>query len=59
MLVLDRKPNQEIRIGDNIRIVFLGLNEYGNARIGIDAPKEVKILRAELCEIVDVKSEDT
>jgi carbon storage regulator len=44
MLVLTRKPMEEIFIGDDIRIVVLNA-EQGRVRIGIDAPDGVVILR--------------
>ena len=47
MLVLSRKPNQEILINGNIKISVLKIK--GNVvRIGIDAPAEVSIKRGEL-----------
>jgi len=43
MLVLSRKRGDEIKIGDDITIVIL---RVGNTvRIGIDAPKNVSIMR--------------
>ncbi|MFO0952465.1 MAG: carbon storage regulator CsrA [Isosphaeraceae bacterium] len=47
MLVLTRKLNERIVIGDNIRITVVGIR--GNhVRLGIEAPPEVTILRDEL-----------
>lgn len=47
MLVLSRKQNQEIIIGDDIKITVLKVR--GNlVRIGIEAPKEVRVVRGEL-----------
>jgi len=47
MLVLTRNVNQTLVIGDDVRITVLGIK--GNqARIGIDAPKSVSIMREEL-----------
>ena len=47
MLVLTRKPNEGIFIGDNIFIKVTAVN--GNqVKIAIDAPDDVKILREEL-----------
>ena len=47
MLVLSRKQNQSIVIGDNITLQVLKVS--GNTvRIGIQAPNDVKILRGEL-----------
>jgi carbon storage regulator len=47
MLVLTRKAEEKIKIGDNIVISILGV-EAGNVKIGIDAPKEITILRMEV-----------
>jgi carbon storage regulator len=49
MLVLTRRPEEKIKIGDHIVISILGI-EGGNVRIGIDAPKEITILRMEVFE---------
>jgi len=51
MLVLSRKVGQELVIGDNIRIT---VNRVGGSRVtlGIEAPDEVRIVRAELEPIV-------
>lgn len=47
MLVLSRKPGEKILIGDQIvlTIVRIGPN---TVRIGIDAPREMNIVRQEL-----------
>ena len=47
MLVLSRKPGEEIIIGDNIRLTILAIR--GNQiRLGLSAPAGVRILRSEL-----------
>lgn len=56
MLVLTRKENETIRIGDDIEITLIRV-KGGNIRIGIDAPKDVKILRGEL-QACDAESTD-
>ncbi|PCJ88393.1 MAG: carbon storage regulator [Thiotrichaceae bacterium] len=49
MLVLTRKPNESLTIGDNIEITVLSVK--GNqVQIGINAPKDVCILRDELID---------
>lgn len=47
MLVLSRNESQSIIIGDNITITIFAADR-GQVRIGIDAPKEVSIVREEL-----------
>ena len=47
MLVLGRKEEQTIQIGDDIRVTILRIK--GNCvRVGIEAPEQVRILREEL-----------
>ena len=47
MLVLSRKQNEEIIIGDNVCIKVVGV--FGNkVRLGISAPAQVAIRRGEL-----------
>jgi carbon storage regulator CsrA len=47
MLVLTRKVNQQIRLGDNITVTILRVQ--GNSiRIGVEAPREVRVIRGEL-----------
>lgn len=49
MLILTRKPGEKIRIGDDIVIHVVDIGK-GNARIGIEAPKDVAIMRSEVVE---------
>ena len=50
MLVLSRKINEEICI-PGLGIKFKVLRRKGNTlRIGIEAPKEIEVLRGELAE---------
>ena len=49
MLVLSRKPLQSILIGSDVRITIVKVDR-NNVRIGIEAPGEVSIMRAELLE---------
>lgn len=47
MLVLTRKAQERILIGDNIKVTILRVK--GNAvRVGIDAPSDVRVVRGEL-----------
>jgi carbon storage regulator len=47
MLVLTRKPNEAIMIGDDIEITILSI-EGDQIKLGIDAPKNVDIHRKEI-----------
>lgn len=47
MLILRRKKDESILIGDNIRITIVECAADG-VRIAIDAPRQVSILREEL-----------
>jgi carbon storage regulator len=48
MLVLSRKLDETIVIGDHIRITVVSVR--GNqVRLGIEAPAEVKVFREEIC----------
>ena len=47
MLVLTRKLLEKLYIGDNICVTVVRL-EGGQVRLGIEAPREVAVVRAEL-----------
>lgn len=49
MLVLRRKKNESILIGNDIRITILECASDG-IRIAIDAPKQISIIREELSQ---------
>ncbi|PNV83936.1 MAG: carbon storage regulator [Sulfurimonas sp.] len=55
MLVLSRKTDESIVIGDDIVLKIISVDK-GVVKIGIDAPKNVSIVRQELLE--DVKDEN-
>jgi|GEM_PF-124822 carbon storage regulator CsrA len=56
MLVLSRKPNEEILIGDNIKVTVLKVK--GNTvRIGIEAPAAIKVKRGELPDVRPASSQ--
>ena len=50
MLKITRSPGEKIFIGEDIVIEFIGLNQVGEAEIGIRAPKRIRILRQELAQ---------
>jgi carbon storage regulator len=47
MLILSRKSDEAILLGDDIRIKVVSI-EKGIVKLGIDAPSHVSILREEL-----------
>lgn len=47
MLILTRKPGEAIRLDDDILIKVFEING-SQVRIGIDAPREVKVHRDEI-----------
>lgn len=47
MLVLSRKKDEKILIGDNITVMVIEIRG-DKVRLGIDAPKEVRVHREEV-----------
>ena len=47
MLVLSRKVNQAIVIGDDVRIVIVAIDN-DQVKLGVEAPREVSVHRAEV-----------
>lgn len=52
MLILTRRAGESIYIGDNIKVKVLNA-ERGQARIGIEAPKDVPVNREEIWRAKD------
>ena len=48
MLIISRRHGQSVIINHNVKVYFLGLNTYGQARFGIEAPKDVPVHREEI-----------
>jgi len=47
MLILNRNNHETLRIGDDITLSIVVIND-GQVRFGIDAPKDVGVAREEL-----------
>jgi len=57
MLVLTRKTGEGIIIGDDIKITIVEL-KGGGVRIGIDAPREMKIHRQEVFDRIKQENKE-
>ena len=55
MLVVRRKKNESILIGENIEVSISAI-ENGTVKLSINAPKEIQILRKEL--YIEVQNEN-
>ena len=51
MLILGRKLEESIIINENIEIKIIGISD-GKVKVGIEAPKDVEIIRKEVKENV-------
>ncbi|HPE79639.1 MAG: carbon storage regulator CsrA [Chromatiaceae bacterium] len=49
MLILTRRVDESLLIGDSIEVVVLEVSG-GQVRLGVQAPTEVKVLRDELLD---------
>jgi len=52
MLVLSRRKNDSIIIGDDVTVTIVDC-DGDKVRIGIDAPKNIRVLRKELMETAE------
>lgn len=57
MLVLSRNVGETLCIGDDITVTVLGV-QGNQARIGIDAPKDVQVHREEIYQLVQAEKRE-
>ena len=55
MLILSRKENESVQIGEDVEIKIIQIGK-GYVKIGIEAPKSLMILRKEL--VTQIKDEN-
>ena len=55
MLILARKENEEILLGNDIKVVVVSISK-STVKLGIEAPRNTMILRSELAN--DIKNEN-
>lgn len=58
MLILTRRMQETIKIGDEVDITVLGV-KGGQVRLGISAPKEVEVHREEIYQKIQVEKSKT
>lgn len=57
MLIITRKAGESIMIGDDIEITISKVDD-GSVKIGINAPRDVTILRKELYEEIEKENKE-
>ncbi len=57
MLVLSRKKDESIMVGDDIKIIIIRI-DGDKVRLGITAPREVPVHRQEVYEIIKKKEKE-
>ncbi len=55
MLVLSRKVNQSIMIGDEVRVVIVSVDR-DQVKLGIEAPREITVHRSEVYDEIKQSS---
>ena len=58
MLILTRRVGEALMVGDDTKIVVLGV-KGSQIRLGINAPKDVKVHREEIYEKINVDISET
>jgi carbon storage regulator len=56
VLVLTRRPGQSILVGDSIELVVVRI-EGDRVVLGIEAPREVRVVRSELLRAVEAENQ--
>lgn len=57
MLVLTRRENQSVMLGDDIEVTVLEIRE-GKVRLGFSAPSDVPVHREEVYRAIQLERQD-
>lgn len=57
MLILSRKVDEKIKIGDNITITLIEVRGE-QVKIGVEAPKNVKVFRQEVFNAIQTENRE-
>lgn len=57
MLILSRKVDEKIKIGDDITITLIEVRG-DQVKIGVEAPKNVKVFRQEVFESIQAENKE-
>ena len=58
MLVLTRRDGEEIQIGNNVTVLVVKIGR-GKVRLGVAAPQEIPVHRAEIAERMSIQRTPT
>mgnify|MGYP003412222521 FL=1 len=57
MLILSRKTDQQIKIGDDITITIIEIHD-GQVKIGVEAPRNIKVFRQEVFSAIQTENKE-
>ena len=57
MLILTRKVNESLLVGDDIKLTVLGI-KGGQVRIGISAPRNIEVHRQEVYDKIQQEQKE-
>lgn len=58
MLILSRRIGETIMVGDDIEVTILSVNDGKNVRVGVSAPRDVKVHREEVYHRIQKEQQD-
>ena len=57
MLILSRKTDQQIKIGDDITITIIEIHD-GQVKIVVEAPRNIKVFRQEVFNAIQTENKE-